>query len=290
MSERRLVQVEETPGPSKSDQRSRRAAILARVLAWVNEGRFENHESWMLFGARGTLQTQIGEEPVTALYNLNEPEHESVWRTLGETDLEAGRMIAWRRTSLGSPPQPKPAEVPEIRKLLGLDEFAEAPEPAPDAVTDFLEAKYANEVVQKLDKIVQRASLLDPHEVNAQQIHDQGFHASFEEAHRCYLYGFNRACAVMCRALVESALKDKCDPSHRIESSLRVGQSLFKELLSRAGLEDPLPERAEMIKKYGDFAAHNDPKFVKEYESQDGVRQAVDWTRSILAALYPKAG
>lgn len=94
----------------------------------------------------------------------------------------------------------------------------------------------------------------------------------------------------MCRALLESALKERFDPFHKIENRLPKGHSLFKKLIEVAKLDDPLPERAERIKECGDWAAHSDSRFEKECESRSGVEDNLDWTRTILAALYPKDG
>lgn len=133
-------------------------------------------------------------------------------------------------------------------------------------------------------------TLLNPHEVDASRIRNTQLKVCFEEAHRCYLYGFNRACAVMCRALLEAALKEKYYPDHKIENNLTKGQSLFKDLLERAKLKEPLSRQAEHIKRCGDWAAHNDPEFEKKCESQSAIRNNLIWTRAILAALYPVSG
>ena len=269
------------------DRWSERAAILARVLDWVDQRNFEDHGSWMMLGSMGSAQVQIGDEPpFVDVYQKDHPELEPIQKALVDLDTELGRYHAAKRTSL----HPPRINVPRLLgPLLGKElEGVEPPELGPSEVADDLDAKYSREILTKLEKIVERAALLYPHEVDTSQIHDESFRASFEEAHRCYLYGFNRACAVMCRALLESALKDRCDSRHDIKASLQKGQSPFKVLLGEAKLTNPLPERAEMIKRCGDFAAHNDPKFVTEYESHGKLEVVLCWTRAVLAALYPK--
>jgi len=37
----------------------------------------------------------------------------------------------------------------------------------------------------------------------------------FDEAHRCYFFGLNRACITLCRAILEAALKELLGPNHR---------------------------------------------------------------------------
>jgi hypothetical protein len=198
-------------------------------------------------------------------------------------------MLDERRTSLN--PQPPKAVV---RGLEDSADFEPGPdwraleEPSPAERVEDLDAHYSSELVGKLDKIVERATLLNPHDVDASQIHSPNTRAYFHEAHRCYLYGFNAACAVMCRAILESALKERVDPDHMIEMYLPKGQSLFRVLLEKSGLERALKDGAEQVKKDGDYAAHNYLKFQKECQGQGKLYENLVITRSTLAALYPQ--
>jgi len=267
------------------DHWSKRAQILERVLDWVNQGRYEDYESWMLFGGMGA--DTGGESKV--LFEKGDLEEEIFHEMMGDLQVQAGRLIDARRTSLeGRAPKPNIRGMEDLSTREPGRDWRAGAEPDQSEIAEYLDAKYSVEVIGKLEKIVRRAALLNPHEVNVSQIHDYNVKACFSEAHGCYLYGFNAACAVMCRAMLESALKAKLDPDHKIEYGLKKGQSLFKELIRLARLDDPLPGAAEEVKRSGDCAAHNYGQFQKEYESQGKMEHVLDTTRAVLAALYPQ--
>ncbi|HEV2378294.1 MAG TPA: hypothetical protein VG206_00705 [Terriglobia bacterium] len=256
----------------------------------MNEERFEDHDSWMLFGGMSSRQTPAaldwaGVDSVL-IPPWTSPEFERVQRGLGKLTIEGGRILDSRRTSLEKPRAPED-QLRTLFEQFGFDDLRDIPEPEMHGRAELLDAQFSHEIIKKLEKIVERAALLDPHEVSRDQIHHPSFRGCFQEAHRCYLYGFSRASAVMCRALTESALKDRFDAAGEIEAKLQPRQSLFNTLLKSARLADPLPEHAKEIWRCGGFAAHNDPKFGKEYESQGKLADIMCWTRGVLAALYP---
>ena len=266
-----------------NDLWSRRAQILAKVLDWVNQGRYEDHDSWMLFGGMGT---DVGGE-MKVLYEKSDADEETIHQTAGDLQVHAGKLFDAKRTSLE-------VRAPKL-KVRGMEDLSHwqpepgwraRPEPERSEVAECLDAKYSLELIGKLENIVRRAALLDPHEADTRQIHDDGVRAQFQEAHRCYLYGFNAACAILCRAILESALKAKVDPDHKIEYSLLRGQSYFKKLIELSRLVDPLPSHAEEVKRSGDNAVHDYQKFQKECESQGKMEDILGWTRAVLAALY----
>jgi len=264
--------------PPTNEGLSRRAKILKRVLEWVSQDRFQDHDSWMLFGNRGANTSGEHEE----LYELSNPEYEPGYQMLGNFRVDVGKTFDARRTSLeGRAP-----------RILGQNilpaGWRATKEPDSPELAEVLDASYSAEVVGKLEKIVDRAISLAPHEVNTDQIQDAGLRAYFEEAHRCYLYGFNAACAVMCRAILESALKAKVDPDDMIERYLPKGRSLFRALLEKSGLEKALKDGAEQVKKGGDNAAHDYLKFERECQGQGKLYENLVITRSALAALYPQ--
>ena len=184
---------------------SKRARILKRVLDWVNQDRFQDLDSWMLFGNRWvyTVTDSEGGEEKEVLCEGNKPEDEQVHQALG--DLRSyDREVKRCKTDVTESRPPKPV-------VRGLEDPADI-EPGPDwrateepsltKTAEGLDAFYASQLIGKLEKVVERATSLDPHKVDASQIHDSNIRAYFEEAHRCYLYGFSLACAVMCRAIV----------------------------------------------------------------------------------------
>ena len=162
-------------------------------------------------------------------------------------------------------------------------------EPSPAERDDDLDALYSSELIGKLDRIVDRAASLDPHKVDVGQVQDPGTRAYFQEAHRCYLYGFNAACAVMCRAILESALKEKVDPDGMVERNLPKDASLFYALLEKSRLEDALQQGAKQVKKAGDAAAHGYDKFQREYQGKGKIEEGLAVTRDVLAKLYPQS-
>jgi hypothetical protein len=284
---------------------SKRAGILKRVVDWVNQGRYDDKGSWMLFGSRvlATVTDSGGERE--ELWERNKPEHERAFQLSGDLQIFGGKVLDARRTSLS----PRPPKV-VLRGLEDPEEMEPGPdwrameEPCPAKTAEDLDAHYSSELIGKLDKIVERATSLDPHKVDASQIHDPEIRAYFEEAHRCYLYGFNGACAVMCRAILESALKAKFDPDGSIEWELykakvdsrrsidtrspKEEKSLFRVLLEKSGLDEALKDGAERAKKGGDLAIHDYETFQKEYQSKGKVAEGLDTTRAVLANLYPQ--
>ena len=278
---------------------SKTAAILADVLDSINSGCYDSGDDYILFG-RYSVYDLIGD--LTEINQEPETDRQALQELASDVAIHSGRELAAVRTSLGPAPklstrgakalsrEGRDRLVVALKKAISRAKSAPSrPQPA-EAILDHLDAAYSNELVQKLEKVVQRAYLLNPHDVDASKVNDPGFRAAFEEAHRCFLYGFNRACAVMCRALIESGLKDRFDPAGKVEAKLQRRESLFKKLLEIAKLDKPLAEQAETVWTCGCFAAHNNPKFVKEYESQGKLPDVLCWTRAILAALYPKDG
>ena len=139
------------------------------------------------------------------------------------------------------------------------------------ATTSNIEQHFANELVKKLPKIVDRAASLD--EIGDEEI-DKGLvcghvKSYWEEAHRCYLYGFHVACAVLCRAILASALENVCDPKGTIQKCIGPEESYFKALVEKARndglLTDDRPEWAIRIRDAGNDAIHNFPRFQQRW-------------------------
>jgi len=177
-------------------------------------------------------------------------------KILHHATVELGKQCAADRLLLLGPSLKDPKSLPEFRQL--SPEGREAVESilsgfCPSSYKEWaLDAKYADEVLTKLDKIVERASSLEPHQVNPESIAKRNLKAYFEEAHRCYLYGFHRACAVLCRAMLESGLRGK-DPDHE-------GKPL-EDLIQRSELKHALRYGADEVRKAGNLAAHDAAKF-----------------------------
>jgi hypothetical protein len=288
-----------------TEEFSKRAGILKRVLDWVNQNRYEDHDSWMLLGSKMVLTATDTEGEHEELEDRDEPEGERVHQALGDLRAYDGKVLDAKRTSLN--PRPPKAVVRGLEDPEEIEPGANwraMEEPSLTKAADGLDAFYASQLIGKLENVVERATSLDPHKVDASQIHDPKIRAYFEEAHRCYLYGFSLACAVMCRAILESALKAKFDPEGRIELELykakvdshrsierrspKEDKSLFRTLIEKSGLDEALKDAAERAKKGGDLAIHNYERFQKEYQSKGKVAEGLDTTRDVLANLYPQ--
>jgi hypothetical protein len=266
------------------DRWSERAPILARVLDWVDQRNFEDHGSWMMLGSMGSAQVQFGDEPpVLDVYQRHSSELEPIQQALVDLDTELGRYHAAKRMSLIPPRINIPGPLSPMLKEL---EGAQPLELGPSDVAEYLDAKYSREILTKLEKIVKRAALLDPHEVDSAQIGSKNVRGSFDQAHHCYLYGFHAGCAVLCRATLEAALKSKFDPLERIKQGLRKGESPITKLLERAKLGEPLEGWTNDVRTAGGRAVHDYDSFCREYESR--MPEILAKTRGVLTALYPK--
>jgi Domain of unknown function (DUF4145) len=267
-------------------------------LDWINSGAYDDQFDYILFG-RDNIHELIDE---LADREPTNPDDTAIHELVSDLRVNAGRTLAAEKTSLHAPP--KLTEVRGLRELstearhalsdLVARQQARLTEAQPATVAraptgDSLDAAYANEVVQKLDKIMRRVSLLDAHEVDSVKIGSKNVRDSFEQAHKCYLYGFNAACAVLCRATLEAALKSKFDPKGRIEAGHRKtkgDESLITALLKGARLEEPLEDWFNDVRKAGGRAVHDYASFSRGDEAS--MPDILAKTRGVLAALYPK--
>jgi hypothetical protein len=272
--------------PPTDEGFSRRARILKRVLQWVNQDRFEDYDSWMLFGNRGADTSGEQEE----LYKLSKPEDEPAYEILGDVQRDIGEMSAAKRTSL----EPHPPKI--LGKEAPADWRNKQEPPLPDVV-EYLDAHYSSELLGKLDKLVERAVLLGPHEVNVSQVHDP-IRAYFKEVHNCFLYGLPIACAVLCRALLEAALKAKYEPQQQgtvwksskdLSRDERQRSTILRSLdraLQEGVLDGSRVEAGENVKEAGDEAIHRLGDFRKRWGSDEQLRRLVEDTRKVLEDSY----
>lgn len=278
--------------------------MLKRVLDHINAHNYEDQGDFIIFGG------SLGEisDKLTALPQEggDSPLVDAVRNLRRDAKVHSGRSEAARRTSLDEPPNFQtnaldnlsPQERSKLRDLCERalqkkrDSAAEPDRPSESQVADDLDAALAEKVLGKLAKIVDRASRLDPLELNSRAI-GSVVRNYFEEAHRCYLYGFHIACAVLCRAILESALIQKADPKRQIENELRKGRSYFKALVDEATkrklLTDGTPEWAEHVKRAGDEAVHNFKKFNRDYTA-DKLEEVLLKSRKVLEELYRVPG
>lgn len=286
-------------GKRKNKRPTKLISILTRVLDWVRSEDYEDHGEYMVFGVLGPFLNERLREWDKASKVLNQ---------------YASRVRVGRRTSLNMDPELKSylekAELSDygweyVNLVLGGRpprevKLSKSGHEDRAARTD-IEQHFAHEFVTKLPKIVERAASLDEigDEEIAKSLVPSRVKEYFAEAHRCYLYGFPVACAVLCRAILESALEEVIDPDGRIGQLLRdeakkpgkEKQSYIGWLIEEAAkkhiLIDDRPKCAIEVRDAGNDAIHNHGKFEKRL--QDPLRDIafiVNSTRKILIDLY----
>ena len=271
-----------------SDHLSKRAPLLAEILRYINDGRYgKTGEAWSFGLGQGAS-----------------PEHctkdEAIFRQMRRLVYDhVARTVALQRTSLsGLPTVDSLADefkklmdelTPVTREALGhaISPIAEgqdslSPEEAcaPGNQLDALDRYYAEEILEKLDRIVFRALTLD--RMGLEIVPNRRVQLLFEEAHRCYLYGFHLACAVFCRAILEGALKEVADPHSETNQSIH---EMIAMAVEKGVLTDDRPRCAREVAKAGNRAIHDPEMFDRDY-SAEKVQEVLINTRKVLEELY----
>jgi hypothetical protein len=271
-----------------NDHLSKRAQLLAEILRYINDGNYEKAgEGWSFGVGRGSSRAHATED-------------EAVFQKMRRLVYDhVARTVAIERTSLASPPavDSLAAEfkelmdelTPETREALGnafgpiaAGQNTLTPESVPEATSqlDALDRYYAEEVLEKLSGIVFRASALD--RMGLEIVPNRRVQFLFEEAHRCYLYGFHLACAVFCRAILEGALKEIADPQSETNQSIH---DMIAVAMEKSLLTDDRPRCARDVAKAGNKAIHDPEMFHRDY-SAEGVEEVLTSTRKVLEELY----
>ena len=271
-----------------SHHSSKRGQLLAEILRSINDGNYEKvGEAWS-FG--------IGREGSRSQAKDDEAIFQKMRRLVYD---HVARTVAIQRTSLSSAPTVDSlAEefkklmdelTPQTREALGQafvpiatgqDLPIPAGAPEDEGQLDALDRYYSKEILEKLDGIVSRASALD--RMGLEILPNRRVQFLFDEAHRCYLYGFHLACAVFCRAIVEGALKEVVDPDSETNRSIHdmIGVAVEKNVLT-----DDRPRCAREIAKAGNRAIHDPEMFDRDY-SAEKVEEILTNTRKVLGELY----
>jgi Domain of unknown function (DUF4145) len=271
-----------------TDRLSKRSPLLAEILRYINDGNYERAGDVWSFG--------IGHGSSRAHSNQDEAVFQKMRRLVYD---HVARTVAIQRTSLANPPAVDSlAEefsklmdelTPQTREALGqafvpiaTGQDLPIPGAAPEAEgeLDALDRYYAKEILEKLDGIVSRASALG--RMDLEILPNRRVQFLFDEAHRCYLYGFHLACAVFCRAIVEGALKEVVDPDSETNRSIHdmIGVAVEKNVLT-----DDRPRCAREIAKAGNRAIHDPEMFDRDY-SAERVEEILTNTRKVLGELY----
>lgn len=295
------------------NEKTKRAEIFLKVLDCINRDAYDDFEKYLIFG--GSLDDLLwdaehprhGEEshPLREVRELGD----ALGEVVADMHDRRGRTVAERRTSLDPPFEEKRAikgldRLEQLNRELAneLERLTEKPYVRPatpaqrDAEWDLLDRKYAKEVLGKLSKIVRRVSALET--LDIQGIPNERTRRYFEEAHRCYIYGFPVACAVLCRAIIESSLQEAIDlrqslqnPKTVLPGDLDAHAGKLELLIARAKqlglLSDDGRDCADDVRNAGNWAVHphSFEKFNQHYGTE-GVAQVVANTRKVLQELY----
>jgi Domain of unknown function (DUF4145) len=271
-----------------SDHLSKRRQLLSEILRNINDGNYEKIGDTWSIGAHRSASPGHENKDEGVFLKMRHLVYDHVART-----------VAIERTSLSSPPTVDSLAdefrklmdelTPENREALG-HAFApiaaghDLPLRADVSETkdqlDALDRYYSEEILEKLDGIITRASTLD--RMGLGFVPNRRVQFLFEEAHRCYLYGFHLACAVFCRAILEGALKEIADPNTETNQSIHdmIAVAVEKRLLT-----DDRPRCAREVAKAGNRAIHDPELFDRDYSAEQ-VKEILTNTRKVLEELY----
>src|SRR5919109_545130 len=244
---------------------SKRAEILKQLLPHIATDNYDEYDGYIIFGTQSVFDMI---DDIAARHG--EREDDSVLRAAHELishlRLHEGRSSVPRRVSLDSPPQFKTdalsqesnilREVLENKRQESFRDAGQAPTSPWTNVEDAIDAALLDELLGKLPKMVGRTLCLD--EINLGRIPNEDVKRYFYEALRCYVYGFRIACAVLCRAILASALESVCDPKGIVRKTVAPGDSYFGALVQRAKqdrlLTDDRPDCAITVRDAGNDA------------------------------------
>jgi hypothetical protein len=283
-----------------AEQQSKRARILRRVLDYINAGSWWAEKNGLLmFGDKERVESCIAcAAPAQEVSNDAVRDAQAIRSRIVAS---RGRRAAARRVTVGKlPPEPTPSEIEGW--LLGL-----APERREEVVKYIGQSLSVRRIDPDTNTSISReddsldaalaVDMLDQLEKSFSQI--KGYralrvkHASpwiqqyFEEAHRCYIFGLETACAVLCRGLLEAVLTDLVDPTCSLTRKASTGQSHLSAMIDEARntlLRGKKAQSAEMIRDAGNCAIHDLKTFREKYAPLLG--SILEDTRKLLADLY----
>jgi hypothetical protein len=107
----------------------------------------------------------------------------------------------------------------------------------------------------------------------------------FSEAHFNYLLGNHTAVTIMCRALLEEALKDRVSGSVTIDGDKKTLNDRLEEAKTNGWLDKERMASAREVIKAGNLAAHDNSKLSRYTDLK--IEEILINTRKILVDLYP---
>jgi len=152
---------------------------------------------------------------------------------------------------------------------------------------DLLRAAIALELLELVEPAVLRATHLRECEVAAPSSEEADLY--LDEATRCYLLGLFTACAVMCRSVLEEAIKQKLPASltrlvsTRYRNTATLGNLLHEvnNNLLLSGIDPGFPRLANQVNDTGKRAVHQG--LLSEDEALDCLQNAREALQLLLA-------
>jgi hypothetical protein len=278
---------------------SKRAEILKQLLPHIATGNYDKYDGYMVFGASSVFEMidDIAARP-------GEREDDSLVRAVHELinhlRLHEGRSSVARRASLDAPPHFKTDALSEESNILweilenkrqeSVGGGGQPPTSRGANAEDAIDAALTDELLGKLPQMVDRTLRLD--EINLGGVPNEDVKRYFYEALRCYLYGFRIAYAVLCRAILATALEKVCDPKDILRKAIAPGDSYYRALVEKAKQEklltDDRPDCAIKVRDAGNDAIHDFQKFQGRWSNR--LDEIVIDTRKVLLDLYARTG
>lgn len=288
-------------GTAAAQYQSRRSRILRRVLEYVNAGSWAAEKSGLLiFGNKERVESCLqSAAPSTEISNEAIREAQAI---RSRVIASRGRRAAAKRVTIGKlPPESTKAEIEQCLLSLSSSRREEVmkyiledlsacridPETGTDISPeeDNLDAAFASEMLDQLETSVAKTR---EYRVLRAQHASPWVQQYFEEAHRCYIYGLEVACAVLCRGLLEAVLTDLIDPTFTLSRDCAAQSSHLSKMIEEAANRSLLSEKriaaAEMIRDCGNSAIHDLKTFREQFAPR--LDQVLEQARQILSELY----
>jgi hypothetical protein len=287
-----------------------RARIFRKILAYIDKDDWKDYGDFIVFGEEAFQA--MGTQPNTHKERRDKKVSEEIDSFAAEVTRQQGSSLAAERTTMdgarpvdldsvlkGSSPEAQRIIQDAAEIILKEQKAVSARVAEKDShgvALDKLDGYYAEEVISKLERIVRLVATFDAVEADRPPVPTVAEY--FREVHSCFLYGFPVACAVLCRALLEDALKARYEQQKQGTLWTRSKDLPLKERkrsrilnwLDRALREKILDgsrvEAGENVKDGGDAAIHRLDDFKTQWARDEQLRLLIDDTRKVLEDLH----
>lgn len=153
--------------------------------------------------------------------------------------------------------------------------------------SDLIEIGIMHLVLERLESGIDRISRLDLLSIVLPERLRQ-LQTMFSEAHFNYLLGNRTAVSIMCRALLEEALKDKVPGNVTIDGDKKTLDDRLEEAKAKGWLDDERIACAREVVRAGNLAVHDSSKLSRYSDLK--IEEILINTRKILTDLYSRPG